>query len=127
LALDGKVAFIEKARDATDDLLPGHVVEAVNKLLKDQLPLEIRRAIFTYKGNTRDTMNIHDFQVLCVDQGWKKSNNEFHQGHGPLNRDTFTIKCVHWIVDKLKDQNDYLAKRKVSYMAKVKSGRKKRK
>ena len=127
LSMEGKVAIIEKARDASDDLLSGQVVAEVNRMLKEQLPLETRRAIFTYKGKVSDVMNQTDFTVLCDDQSWKKSNNEYHQGHGPLNRGTFTIKCVHWIVDKLKSQNDYLRKRKESYMENQKRDRKKRK
>lgn len=127
LALDGKVAIIEKPRDSSDDLLPGQVVDAVNKMLADQLPLEIRRSIFTYKGKVSDTMNKTDFTVLCDDQKWKLSNNEFHQHHGPLNRGTFTIKCVHWIVEKVKADNDYLRRRKESYMAKLKTKKKKKK
>jgi len=126
MALDGKVAFIERPRDATDDLLPGQVVDAVNKMLKEQLPLDTRRVIFTYKGKVSDTMNKTDFTVLCEDQKWKSANNEFHQHHGPLNRGTFTIKCVHWIVDKLKTDQGYLVRRKESYMAKIKPGTKKR-
>ncbi len=125
IAKGGNMAIIEKPRDATDDLLAGQVVEAVNKLLKDQLPLAIRRAIFTYKGKVSDMMNPSDFNVLCADQKWKASNNQYHQHHGPLNRGTFTIRSVHWIVDKLKDQNDYLAKRKESYFAKLRKKRKK--
>jgi len=126
IAQGGKVAVIEKARDASGDLLPGQVVDAVNKMLREQLPLEARREVFTYKGKVADTMNKIDFTVLCADQKWKNSNNEYHQHHGPLNRGTFTIKAVHWIVDKVKTDHGYLARRKESYMAKIKAGKKKR-
>lgn len=127
LAQDGRVAIIEKVRDASGDLLPGQVVAEVNRMLKEQLPVETRRDIFTYKGKVSDEMNSTDFQVLCDDQGWKKSDNEYHHTHGPLQRGTFTIRCVHWIVGKLKTQNDYLSKRKESYMERMKKTRKTKK
>lgn len=126
LAMDGKVAYIEKPRDASGDLLPGQVVKAVNRMLNEQLPTDARREIFTYKGKVSKEFNRTDFQVLCDDQKWNKADSEFHHYHPTLKRHTYTIKVVHWIVDKLKQDRGYLARRKESYMAKLKPGRKKK-
>ena len=126
LAMDGKVAVIEKPRDASGDLLPGQVVKAVNRMLNEQLPTDARREIFTYKGKVSKEFNRTDFQVLCDDQKWNKADSEFHHYHPTLKRHTYTIKVVHWIVDKLKQDRGYLARRKESYMAKLKPGRKKK-
>lgn len=120
LAQDGRVAIIEKARDTSNDLLPSQVVAEVNRMLAEQVSADTRRAIFSYKGKVGEAMNNTDFTVLCDDQGWKRSNNEYHQANIPLKRSTFTLRCVHWIVDKLKTQNDYLSKRKESFMARAK-------
>lgn len=126
LAMDGKVAIIEKSRDASGDLLPGQVIEAVNRMLNEQMPLDARREIFTYKGKVSKEFNRTDFQVLCDDQKWNKADSEFHHYHPVLKRHTYTIKAVHWIVDKLKQDRGYLARRKESYMAKLKPGRRKK-
>lgn len=120
LAHEGRIAIVEKARDTSNDLLPSQVVAEVNRMLAEQVSLETRRAMFSYKGKVSESMNSTDFTVLCDDQSWKKSNNEYHQANVPLKRSTFTLKCVHWIVDKLKMQNDYLSKRKESFMARAK-------
>jgi len=115
MAMDGKVAIIEKSRDTSNDMLPGHVVAEVNAMLKAQLPEQTLIDIFSYNGKPNNEMNKSDFTVLCEDQKWNKANNEYHNYNVPLKRSTYTIKCVHWIVDKLKNQNDYLRKRKESY------------
>lgn len=124
MAMDGKVAIIEKSRDTTNDMLPGHVVAEVNAMMKAQLPEEALIDIFSYNGKPNNEMNKSDFTVLCEDQKWNKANNEYHNYNVPLKRSTYTIKCVHWIVDKLKNQNDYLRKRKESYYARLKAARK---
>jgi len=126
LAQNGNVAFIEKARDTSDDLLPGQVVAEVNALLKAQLPEDTLIDIFSYNGRPNNEMNKSDFTVLCEDQKWNKANNEYHNYNVPLKRSTYTIKCVHWIVDKLKSQNDHLLKRKASYYARLKAARKRK-
>lgn len=126
LATDGKVAIIEKARDASADLLPGQVVEAVNGMLNEQLPSEARNEIFTYKGKVSYGFNSKDFQVLCDDQKWNKADSEFHNYHPVLKRHTYTIKVVQWIVEKLKTDRGYLARRKASYMARIKPKKKKK-
>ncbi|MCW5898950.1 MAG: DUF3644 domain-containing protein [Flavobacteriales bacterium] len=116
--LDGKERIkIEKViSDHEDELLPKMVIDKVNDIIKTAISEADRKEIFSYSGKGQVLMNRNDWDAICADQKWKKGKNKFHRSHGPINQGTFTVECIHWIVDMFKKDKGYLARVKKKYV-----------
>ena len=108
--LDGKERIkIEKViSDHADELLPGMVISKINAIIETAISESDRREIFSYSGKGQLLMNKNDWDAICHDQKWKKGSNKFHRSHGPIKQGTFTVECIHWIVEMFKKDKEYL-------------------
>ncbi|MCF8258033.1 MAG: DUF3644 domain-containing protein [Flavobacteriales bacterium] len=111
------VNVIKEFSDHSDELLSGNVIEQVNDRLNTEMSLADRVQLFRYSGKEQEKMNTNDWLAICHDQQWIPSKgSRYCRPHGPLNRATYTIECVHWIISKFKADSDYLLRVKGSYM-----------
>lgn len=108
---------IEKViSDHDDELLSGMVIDKVNGIIATAISEADREAIFSYSGKGQLLMNRNDWDAICLDQKWKKGSNKYYRGHGPIKQGTFTVECIHWIVDILKKDKSYLPRVKKKLM-----------
>ncbi|WP_422083291.1 DUF3644 domain-containing protein [Ulvibacterium sp.] len=114
--IDGEKLVVHKnAPDHSNELLSKMVIEKVNERLVDELSDGDLKLLFPNSKTSPPSMNSNDWSAISTDQKWKSGNNKFHREHGVINRSTYTIECVHWIVQKLKDEPDYLPRVKAKY------------
>lgn len=108
---------IEKViSDHDDELLPGMVIDKVNGIIATAISEVDRKVIFSYSGKGQLLMNKHDWDAICHDQKWKKGSNKYYRSHGPIKQGTFTVECIHWVVDMLKRDKGYLPRVKKQYV-----------
>lgn len=108
---------IEKViSDHDDELLPGMVIEKINGIIATAISEADRKEIFSYSGKGQLLLNKHDWDAICLDQKWKKGSNKYYRSHGPIKQGTFTVECIHWIVDILKKDKGYLPRVKKKYV-----------
>lgn len=120
--LDGKERIkIEKVISSHDDeLLPKMVIDKINEIIGTAISEADRKEIFSYSGKGQTLMNRNDWDAICHDQKWKKGSNKYYRSHGPIKQGTFTVECIHWIVDMLKRDKGYLPKVKKKYIQSLK-------
>jgi len=108
---------IEKViSDHDDELLPKMVVDKINGIIATAISEADRKEIFSYSGKGQLLLNKHDWDAICLDQKWKKGSNKYYRSHGPIKQGTFTVECIHWIVDMLKKDKGYLPRVKRKYI-----------
>jgi hypothetical protein len=108
---------IEKViSDHDDELLPGMVIGKINEIIGAAISEADRKEIFSYSGKGQLLLNKNDWDAICLDQKWKKGSNKYYRSHGPIKQGTFTVECIHWIVDMLKKDKGYLPRVKKKYV-----------
>jgi hypothetical protein len=109
--------MIEKViSDHDDELLPGMVIDKINEIIGTAISEADRKEIFSYSGKGQLLANKNDWDAICLDQKWKKGSNKYYRSHGPIKQGTFTVECIHWIVDMLKKDKGYLPRVKKKLM-----------